>query len=405
MKIKQLNKIEWKEVELNKLKNLISRGKSPRYVKKSKIGIINQACIYWNNLKNENIKYLSEDFNLNRDLVLQKGDILINSTGTGTLGRAIVFNEEEKFTIDSHVTLFRPNAFLLDPNYFVFYLMTTKGQKDLYQKCVSGSTNQIELSKSRFESLKIPLPSLNNKPDLKTQKAIVAILEKAEQLKEKRKQTIELLDNYLKSVFNEMFGDPLANEKSWNTDVLDSVCTKITDGEHATPKLSDSGIPYLSAKNINSRIDFGDVKYVDEGTYEKITKRCLPEFNDILITCVGTIGRVKRIDIKDKFTFARSVALLKLNQEKVNPIYLEIMLSLPNMTSYMIGGTNTATVRGLYLKQIKNLKILLPPLKLQNKFASIVQHVEKLKEKQKESLEEIGQLNGVLMQKAFRGEL
>jgi type I restriction enzyme S subunit len=242
-------------------------------------------------------------------------------------------------------------------------------------------------------------------PPIETQNKIVAILEKAEALKQKREMADKFTHEYQKSMFYEMFGDPLHNKKKWRVSTVEEICNKVTDGEHSTPNLVDEGIPYISAKDINNSINLEVNSFVTEETYSSITRRCLPEFNDILITCVGTIGRVKRIDVKDKFVFARSVALLKLNKTKVNPRFVESMLSLPNMTSYMIGGTNTATVRGLYLKQIKALKIPLPPIELQNKFAAIIEHVEKMKEKQLKNKDYIGEMFNSLMQKAFNGGL
>ncbi len=142
----------------------ISRGKTPKYVEKSSLLVINQACIYWNGLNYEKIKYNDDDYS--GDRILIDGDILINSTGTGTLGRANVFyniDNNIRFMADSHVTILRGSNCI--PIYVKYYLEQERIQHEIYRKCVNGSTNQIELAKDKFKMLELIVPPL----DLQTQ--------------------------------------------------------------------------------------------------------------------------------------------------------------------------------------------------------------------------------------------
>jgi type I restriction enzyme, S subunit len=326
------------------------------------------------------------------DYIIQKGDFLIGMDGEFKIFKwgsedSLLNQRVCKLTLDKERVL---------PEY-IFYGLN-KELKKIEDRTPFVTVKHISLKK--ILSIKMPLPPIN------VQKKIVAVLEKAEKLKNKRIMANNASDEYLKSIFYKMFGFPRGKKIKWEITELEKVSNKITDGEHITPKLETSGIPYLSAKNIKGKIDLKKgAKFVSEETYKKLISRCCPEKEDILITCVGTIGRVKRVDIEDKFVFARSVALIKPIKGGINSFYLEFLLSLPEMKKYMTGETNTATIKGLYLKQIKSLKIPLPPIELQEKFASIVKEVEKLKEKQKKSEEDINELFDSLMQKAFTGEL
>lgn len=160
-----------KNFKMKKVKDIsiyLKRGVSPKYVEDSSIKVVNQKCIYWNELKIENCKYYDEDFrNKIENIFLQRNDILINSTGTGTLGRAMYFNENENFNYiaDSHVTILRVRNEYIN-HIFITNLFEFKNIQDtIYKKCVNGSTNQIELSVSKFGEYLIMVPpiALQNK--------------------------------------------------------------------------------------------------------------------------------------------------------------------------------------------------------------------------------------------------
>ena len=148
-----------------KVKNVsvyFSRGKTPNYVEKSNIKVISQACIYWDEFKYEKAKYQDENKALKSlEKMIENGDVLITSTGTGTLGRCnVYYGEEHKYMADSHVSILRLNYKEVNPIFFKYYFMQEKVQKELYAECVNGSTNQIELSKDRFLNFRILIPEI-----------------------------------------------------------------------------------------------------------------------------------------------------------------------------------------------------------------------------------------------------
>ena len=192
------NDKNWKLFEIKEISNIITRGKTPKYASSSNIFVINQACIYWDKLKYENVKFHIEDESL---LFLKNKDVLINSTGTGTLGRMNIIQNiiHEKFTIDSHVMLIRLKAEKTLPLYFINIFMNEKYQKDLLLKCVNGSTNQIELSKEKFSKFKIPVPPIE------LQNKFAERIEKIEKLKFEIEKSIEIAQNLYDSLISKYF--------------------------------------------------------------------------------------------------------------------------------------------------------------------------------------------------------
>lgn len=147
----------WEVKPLKRLTSFISRGITPTYVDVSSVKVINQACIYWEKLNIENIKYQKEDLDISKGR-LYKGDLVINSTGTGTLGRAAIFNLEGSCIADTHVTIIRSDKNSLNNRYLFYLLQTPKYQSYIYSALVTGATNQIELSREGLQNTIIICP-------------------------------------------------------------------------------------------------------------------------------------------------------------------------------------------------------------------------------------------------------
>ncbi|WEL17370.1 Type I restriction-modification system, S subunit [Halorhabdus sp. SVX81] len=152
---------DWTKSRLKDVSKIITRGKQPTYVEEGGVPVLNQSCIYWDGFHPEGLKRLDEEVAAGwKDKYwVKKGDVLINSTGKGTLGRALEWtNESDTHALDSHITRVHPDESVLDPTYFRFYLESNHGQKMLYAFCVAGSTGQIELSKTDLQTMPVLLP-------------------------------------------------------------------------------------------------------------------------------------------------------------------------------------------------------------------------------------------------------
>lgn len=148
----------WEWVPLKRLSSFIGRGRGPAYVASGGVPVVNQKCIRWHRLEPKHFKLTSRDAfdRLATELHIRAGDLLWNSTGTGTIGRAVVYDGSiPELTVDSHVTLVRPTS--VEPSYLGYFIETLRVQHLVIDGHV-GSTNQQELPRSFVEELLVPLP-------------------------------------------------------------------------------------------------------------------------------------------------------------------------------------------------------------------------------------------------------
>ncbi len=376
MKTQQKLKSGWKEVELGEICE-IKKGKSitKATLTKGEVPVIagGQKPAYYHNKSN------------------REGET-ITVSGSGAYAGFVAYFDIPIFASDcSTIQTDNKNVFMR----YIYYFLKSK-QKNIYD--LQKGIAQPHIYPKQIQTIKIPLPPLQ------TQKAIVSILEKAEQLKEKRKQTIEFLDDYLKSVFNEMFW-----KKKFEEIELGNVC-------EINPKKSE-----ISGLDKNTKVSFvpmEDVKEHDLYFEVNKTKKINEVYSgytyfredDVLLAKVtpcfenGKSGIAR--NLKNGIGFGSSEFHVLRSDKK---ILSKLIYYFVSGNKFISGGkgqlTGTGGLRRLPKNYVENFKIPLPPKELQQKFDSIVEHVEKLKEKEKQSLKEIEQLNGVLMQKAFKGEL
>ena len=284
---------------------------------------------------------------------------------------------------------------------WVYYFIRQEEVRKFAANNMTGTAGQQRVPKSVFDRLFIPLPPLP------IQKQIAAILEKADAAREKRRQANQLTEQFLQSAFLEMFGDPVTNPKGWVHHELTEVCDKITDGTHDTPERVEAGLKFITGKNIRPfRIDFTQLEFVTEEVHKEIFERCNPIYGDVLYTNIGAnVGTAVMNYLNEEFSM-KNVALLKHSRSILASRYLEHVLNNPSMKSailkrFSIGGAQSF----LSLANIKRISIPIPPPALQQKFALLVEKVELLREKQRESEKELENLFGSLMQRAFKGEL
>lgn len=229
------------------------------------------------------------------------------------------------------------------------------------------------------------------------QEEVVKVLEKCELLIEDYNKKLALLDEAVRARFMEMFSDN-HNELIRLADV----CTKITDGTHKTPNYLSEGITFISAKNIvKNKLDFSDVKYISKDEYQEIQKRCQTEFNDILLSKSGSLGTPVIVKTDKKLGLFESLAVLKYDRSKLVPEFLCEQLKSEEIQRQFKVGVKGVAIKHLHLGVIGNVKIIVPPLELQNQFASFVKAIDKSRSRIQKSLEASQELFDSLMQEYF----
>jgi type I restriction enzyme S subunit len=157
-----LNKMEsgWEKQKISDMIIFLSRGRSPKYAEFSEYAVINQACIHWDEFKIENLKKVTSKHwsSLASKYKTKQGDVFLNSTGTGTIGRVQYQESSVEYTWDSHVTVIRTNS-KVNSKFLYYTLQTPEVQNLIDIHCITGSTNQIELSREKLKELQLPIPT------------------------------------------------------------------------------------------------------------------------------------------------------------------------------------------------------------------------------------------------------
>ena len=183
---------------------------------------------------------------------------------------------------------------------------------------------------------------------------------------------------------------PYKIPNNWVWTTLDNLCSKITDGTHKTPKYIDSGVPFVSVKDIyDNQIHLNNTKFISQEEHEELYKRCNPEYDDILLTKSGTIGRTAVIKTKNEFSLFVSVALLKNYKNVIDSSYLSLNIqdffNKINISQTIKGGV----IKNYHISDMKEQLIPLAPLKEQKRIVKKLDFLFDKTKKAKEIIEEI----------------
>ena len=323
---------------------------------------------------------------------LKDSDILISLTGN--VGRcALVTKEFLPAYLNQRVCCLRTSTEKVLSKFLYYILNSKKFEFDSINS--SQGIAQLNMSTEWLKEYSLEIPSIEE------QRRIIRIFDKVYKNIKTRKKQINYCNNLIKSQFVEMFGN-IENTK-YDIYKLSELTNLITDGEHKKPNYMVAGIPFISVVNITTgELKFEDCKFVSEEDACKFNKRCNPEKGDILYTKVGaTYGRSAIVDTDKKFTLYVSVCLIKPKRDLINSTFLNYTMKQPYVKLQADKSIKGIGVPDLHLIEIKNFKIILPPIELQNKFADIVKQIDKQKFEFENSLKKLEELKNSLMQEYF----
>lgn len=300
---------------------------------------------------------------------------------------------------------FTPNE-EVDTDYLYYFL---KHCKPAFVNAGSGGA-QPNISAGFLKNFEIPLPPLVE------QKRIAAILDKADAIRCKRQQAIQLADDFLRAVFLGMFGDPVMNPKKWEVKKLSEISTKILNG--TTPKggsevYVETGVQFLRSQNVwKNHIIYDDLVFLDEKTHKSMSKSSL-KHKDILMTKTGRIntensslGRAALfLGEDDSANINGHVYLIRLKKEIIHE-FIVFILTTSEYRDYIrsvcVGGIDK---RQINKDHLEDFPIILPPKPLQERFFNQLTKIRLITERTKLSLHDAESMFSGLSQKAFSGQL
>ena len=176
---------------------------------------------------------------------------------------------------------------------------------------------------------------------------------------------------------------PFLIPSTWKWVRLGDIILKLTDGTHSTPKYTDSGIPFISVKDLSSGyIDFSSTKFISEKEHKILSARCNPERGDLLLTKVGTTGIPVIVDTDKQFSLFVSVALVKLSKSNIDLDFLKILILSPLVQEQVAENTKGVGNKNWVIKDIANTFFPLPPLAEQHRIVAkvneLMQYCEEL---------------------------
>ena len=291
------------------------------------------------------------------------------------------------------------NRDIIYPQYLQYFFRSNTFRYNI-SGLEQGST-RTNIKFNKMKNIKIKLPPLLE------QKKVIMILDRVGSLISKRQEQLKYFDELTKSLFIEMFGDPIINTKKWKKEKCKNILTKIGSG--ATPQggresYKEEGISLIRSMNVhNGRFESKDLAYIDEKQAQKLDNVNIKE-NDVLINITG--ASVARCCIVPSYVIParvnQHVSVLRCS-DMINSIFLCYQITNDSYQNLLkkIGTSGGATREAITKKQIEDLEVILPPLELQNKFANFVRGTDKSKLAVKKSLEELEILKKSLMQKYF----
>ena len=288
-----------------------------------------------------------------------------------SLGK-VAITEKEMYSNEAIMAFIDKGVEKISPEY-LYYLLRAKDWSKGTNKAVMGAT----LNKATLSAIKIQLHEYDN------QLEIVNMLNRVSSSIDFRKQQLTKLDELIKARFVEMFGDPKLNPYRFPCNSLSTYITFLTSGSRGWSQyFTDSGEYFITIKNVkNCKITIQDVQYVAPPDNAE-AKRTKVQKNDLLISITADLGRTGVVteEIANHGAYINQhLTCIRLKDEQVNPLYVAYYMESDAGKEQFTAKNQSAVKAGLNFNAINSLKLMAPPLSLQNQFADFVAEVDKSK--------------------------
>ncbi|WP_264889504.1 restriction endonuclease subunit S [Shewanella xiamenensis] len=336
---------------------------------------------------------------------LPKDSVLIALNGQGKTRGTVALLRMDGATCNQSIVSINPNNLeQLSAEYLFYYL------KSQYQQIrnITGDKDRAGLNMPLIRGIKIPLPPLAE------QKRIAAILDKADAIRRKRQQAIQLADDFLRAVFLEMFGDPVTNPKGWEVkkfgDVIDVLTDYHANGSYKTlvsnvTLLDEPDYAYMVRTTDLEKGNFTDsVKYIDQHAYEHLSKSKVFG-GEIIINKIGSAGAVYLMPFLNKpVSLAMNQFLVRCNRLALNE-FMYYQLKTDSGNREILKRVQGAVTKTITKDAVRDIPIILPPLESQQNFVEVANKIKRLKCRIHDSFELTESKFNSLSQRAFSGQL
>ena len=324
-------------------------------------------------------------------------DVLIawDGANAGTIGfgkSGYIGSTIARLRVKSGVRLFTP-----------FLGLYLKSKFDYLRQTATGATIP-HINRNALESIPLPIIEFDD------QKRIAHLLGKVERLITQRKQHLRQLDDLLKSVFLEMFGDPVRNEKRWEISSLSSYGT-FKNGLNFGKGESGATVRYLGVGDFKSKVtldDFNGLAFIELNELPA-SDYFLQDGDLLFVRSNGNrelVGRCMAVYPRtEKVTYSGFCIRYRINDPTLKATYIAHLFRSVAFRRVLLQGGQGANIQNINQQILSGLPIPVPAEGLQNQFAAIVGKIETIKSRSQQSLNDLEALYGALSQQAFKGEL
>lgn len=326
---------------------------------------------------------------------VEYGDILISTVRPNLRNIAIVNDDATNLVASSGFCVLRINDAAL--RRYIFYYVVGNKFTAYLEKLTNGA-NYPAVKETDVRKALIPIPP---KP---TQLSIVSELDKLNELILIKKEQLKDYDTLAQSIFYEMFGDPVENEKGWEVMSLGDICEITSSKRVFANEYVDMGVPFYRSKEViekSKQLPISVELYISESHYDKIKSSFgVPQIGDILVTAVGTIGKIWVVDTNEPFYFKDGNLVWLRKIKGVHSEYFRYSLFYL-IDEYKKVNANGAAYNALTIAKLKLMLCPLPPLSLQQSFAHKIEQIERQKAAVQRTIKDLETLLAVRMQYWF----
>lgn len=393
----------WERKRLGEVCEFLNRGVSPKYVETGGVIVLNQRCIRDHRVNYEIARRHDVTAKgVKADRFVQAGDVLVNSTGEGTLGRVAQLRESpsEPATVDSHVTIVRPKPGLFFPEFFGYALRDIETE---LQKSGEGCGGQTELNRSVLaEKFLVRFPS-----SLSEQRRIVGVLDEAfaglarAQANAARnlQNARALFESHLQAVFSQ-------RGKGWVEKRLGEAfeTTTGTTPPKGNPALYGDFMPFVKPPELRDGIL--DSATDNLSSLGAAVARTLPP-KSILVSCIGNLGKIGFNALP--VAFNQQINAILPNENVALPEMMFFQARSQSFKEQLEALASGTTVPIVNKSKFNSVRIVLPPLPEQRRIATQLDalsgETRRLAGVYERQLAALGELKQALLHRAFAGEL
>ena len=318
----------------------------------------------------------------------------------GTGGNATLHYYNGKFATSTDCVVLLSNETIRCKYLYYFFL----SNMDILESGFKGAGLK-HTNKNYINSINI-----SSVPSFEMQDRVIKVLDKVQSIIDKRKKQLEKLGELVKSRFIEMFGDPNSNEKGWTVSTLGEYMTLLTDfSANGSYELLDSNVVMYDEPNYAVMVRTTDleagnltdgVKYIDQTAYELLSKSNLYG-GELIMNKIGSAGKIYIMpQIGKPASLGRNAFMFRFD-DRINMVYLYALLSsdygIKEIQQYVRG----AVTKTITKESTRSIRVIVPPIELQEQYATFVEQTDKSKFEIKQNLEKLELLKKALMQKYF----